>query len=94
MNNLTNSLNMSGLWIILLEVMIVMNLPTRPWNSDGEWQRLVGAAEQYHRCAGPDNELFQCLYAAIAEDDAMGNGDETTRHMSGDVGTRTHMHTT
>ena len=72
MNNLTNALKSAGLWIITLEVLVVMNLPTRPYNSDSEWQKLVGAASELHRCSGPDNEMFQCLYSAIVEEGERG----------------------
>ena len=91
MNNLTNALKMSGVWIVLSEVMVAMDLPCRPWNSDAEWQRLVGAAEKFHRYSGPDSELFKCLYVDILEDEATGQGDTTKRREAANLGTGSHM---
>ncbi len=32
----------------------------------------LGAAGELHRSAGLDNELFQCLYTSIVEDESRG----------------------
>ena len=50
MNNVTNSSNMSGLWIRILEVLVVLNLPTKPYNTDAQWHTMVGASNFLENC--------------------------------------------
>ena len=84
MNNVTNSSNMSGLWIRILEVLVVLNLPTKPYNTDAQWHTMVGASKDFLGMAGPDNEDFQALYAAIVTEENDGRlpkGFASKEHM-------------
>jgi len=65
------ALKAAGLWILVLESTVVMNMFSGPWQGDAYFSSLSDAADEWRHSSSAEDPLFKLLYEGIAMD-----GDE------------------
>ena len=67
-NDVRLSLVNSGLWLLLLLLLVPLNLTSGPWGTGAFGAQLIEATRALGRVAGPDDALFCRLLPAIARE--------------------------
>ena len=68
-HNLTRSSCVeAGCWLVILETVVGMNLPSGPWEGDAFFSQLRAAGTQFLVSCEPSHEIFQYFYADICRE--------------------------
>ena len=91
-NDWKDSVQQCGWWGIVLEYLIVANLPRGPWQSEAFFQKLVEGADMYLKSADAHDPLFRLMYPAICSDTIEASAidfgtDQGTKRIFGQVRT-------
>ena len=65
-NALKRALHAENLFALVLERILLHNLPSGPWEGCAAYQGIRAAGAQYFESAGPGDELFDFLYPRVA----------------------------
>ncbi|CAK0895039.1 unnamed protein product [Prorocentrum cordatum] len=66
-NDMAEALALAGLTVIRLEFYQVLKMRKGPWNGDGNWNVLRGAAREMKTTLKADNALFEFLYEDLVQ---------------------------
>lgn len=66
-DNCLNSLNGSGLGLMRLEILLVQTFLSGPWHGDGNFGKLLDAAEEWVKSSTPEDPVFVETYPRIVQ---------------------------